>query len=125
MAYETLTDEEKLSNYRIYGHPDGSKMSKAVQLAMPSFLMNEDYKVYNLAGMFLLFVFGPLGMLAKKVFGEKREDYGIDYEGLEEMFMKSQQLAADGEKLTDEAVIDLYFQTKEMKELQSIRELIL
>jgi len=30
LAYETLTDQEKLENYRIYGHPDGSKMSKAV-----------------------------------------------------------------------------------------------
>lgn len=126
MAYETLTDEEKLNNFKIYGHPDGSKMSKAVQLAMPSFLMNEDYKVYNLTGMFLLFVFGPLGMLAKRVSGEKKEDYGIEYQGLEEMFMKSQQLAADGEKFSDEIIVDLYFETKEMKELKlpNIKELI-
>jgi len=51
--------------------------------------MNEEYKVYNLLGLFAVFVFGPLAFLAKKAFGEAKEDYGIQYEGLEEMFMKS------------------------------------
>jgi len=42
------------------------------------------------------------------------------------MFMKSQQLAADGEKFSDEIIVDLYFETKEMKELKlpNIKELI-
>lgn len=89
--------------------------------------MNEDYKIYNLLGLFTIFVFGPLSFLAKKAFGEQKEDYGIDYEGLEEMFMKSQTMAASDEKFTDEKIIELYFETKEMKKLKlaNIKELML
>lgn len=56
---------------------------------MPSFLMNEDYKVYNLIGLFTIFVFGPLLMLARWAFYGSKADYGLDYESLENMFMAS------------------------------------
>lgn len=66
MAYETLTEDEKMNNWKNFGHPDGSKVQQAVQLALPSFLMNKDYQVYSLTGLFVFFVFGPLWFLSYK-----------------------------------------------------------
>lgn len=40
-AYETLTHESKFKNWREYGHPDGALSVKAVELLLPSFLMDK------------------------------------------------------------------------------------
>ena len=38
-AYEILTDPKKHDNWQKYGDPDGSKAYKAMEIALPSFLL--------------------------------------------------------------------------------------
>ena len=40
-AYECLTSEEKFNNWVEYGNPEGSLASKALEVAIPSWLFEE------------------------------------------------------------------------------------
>ena len=42
-AYETLTDKSKYDNWIKYGNPDGSLAMKAIEIALPSILFQEEY----------------------------------------------------------------------------------
>jgi preprotein translocase subunit Sec63 len=59
-AYETLTDEAKFENYRLYGNPDGSLVVRAVEIALPSFLFDEQYKTLVISAFFICFICGPI-----------------------------------------------------------------
>ncbi len=41
-AYETLTDETKYNNWQKYGNPDGSLAFRAIEVALPSFLLEPE-----------------------------------------------------------------------------------
>jgi preprotein translocase subunit Sec63 len=41
-AYETLTDSVKNDNWKKYGDPEGSKAYKAIEIALPSFLLKPE-----------------------------------------------------------------------------------
>ena len=56
-AYETLTDAAKYKNWQEYGNPDGSATSRAFEIALPSFLFKEEYKMLILGVFFILFIF--------------------------------------------------------------------
>ena len=59
-AYETLTDEGKFNNYLKYGDPEGSLAVRAIEVALPSFLFEEEYKVLVLSSFFICFICCPL-----------------------------------------------------------------
>lgn len=59
-AYETLTDETKYENYLLYGNPDGSLAVRAIEIALPSFLFNEEYKTLVISSFFICFICGPI-----------------------------------------------------------------
>ena len=64
-AYECLTDETKFNNWKEYGSPEGSLMWQTFDVAMPSFLMEEDNQIYLLLAFFLTFICVPIVVLAK------------------------------------------------------------
>lgn len=41
-AYEVLTDAKKYDNWQKYGNPDGSMAFRAIEVALPSFLLKPE-----------------------------------------------------------------------------------
>jgi preprotein translocase subunit Sec63 len=54
MAYEVLTDEKKYDNWQKYGHPDGSLAVRAIEVALPSFLLKPE----NQGTVLIVFLIG-------------------------------------------------------------------
>ena len=44
MAHETLTKQGKYDNWRAWGHPDGNRGIAALELMLPSFLLDEAFR---------------------------------------------------------------------------------
>lgn len=55
-AYETLTKQEKFDNWIKYGDPDGSKSIQAFELALPKWLLDEDFRPQLYTMMVIAFV---------------------------------------------------------------------
>jgi len=60
MAYEVLTQEEKYSNWQKYGNPDGSLAYKAIEIALPSFLLKPENQGTVLIVFLLGFICCPI-----------------------------------------------------------------
>jgi preprotein translocase subunit Sec63 len=66
-AYETLTDTQKYDNWKYYGDPDGSSiMYKAIEIALPSFLLRTENHGAVLTVFFLGFICVPLGYVIRR-----------------------------------------------------------
>ncbi len=59
-AYETLSVSAKYDNWQKYGDPDGSKAFKAMEIALPSFLLKPENQSTVLFCFFLGFIFLPI-----------------------------------------------------------------
>ena len=65
-AYETLTDNTKYSNWQKYGDPEGSKAFKAIEIALPSFLLKPENQGMVLTVFFIGFICAPIIWVIKK-----------------------------------------------------------
>jgi len=63
-AYECLTDNEKYKNWVEYGNPEGSLLSKTIDLAVPSFFLKEENQLYVLVIFFASFVIIPMAIIS-------------------------------------------------------------
>ena len=63
-AYECLTDNEKYKNWIEYGNPEGSLLSKTIDLAVPSFFLKEENQMYVLIIFFVSFVIIPMAIIS-------------------------------------------------------------
>jgi preprotein translocase subunit Sec63 len=61
-----LTNAVKFDNWQKYGDPDGSKAYKAIEVALPSFLLKPENQTSVLLVFFLGFICLPIGILFKK-----------------------------------------------------------
>jgi translocation protein SEC63 len=50
LAYETLTKEDKYQNYIRFGDPNGSMSTKAIGLAVPTFILDEAFRPKLISG---------------------------------------------------------------------------
>lgn len=66
-AYETLTDKEKHANWLKYGDPEGSKAFKAIEIALPSFLLDNENHTTVLGVFFLGFICLPIYLVYKRL----------------------------------------------------------
>ena len=55
-AYKTLTVEEKYQNWKEFGHPDGSFSVQAVELLLPTFLMEKEMQPMWITAFFLVMI---------------------------------------------------------------------
>ncbi len=55
-AYKTLTDEEKYQNWKEFGHPDGSFSVQAVELLLPTFLMEKEMQPMWITAGFMVMI---------------------------------------------------------------------
>jgi len=60
-AYDSLTDETAMRNYKIYGHPDGPLSTPAFQMALPKWLLFPEGKIAGV--MLLLYLAGIAGLI--------------------------------------------------------------
>ena len=63
-AHETLTDEELFDNYKKYGDPQGMKLARAFEMALPKWLFSQDMAPTVITWVFIAAIFG---ILAAKV----------------------------------------------------------
>lgn len=63
-AHATLTKEEAFNNYRKFGDPDGPKAVKALELALPTWILAEEFRPTLITAFFTL---GIVAALAIKV----------------------------------------------------------
>lgn len=66
-AYEILTDPKKHDNWQKYGDPDGSKAYKAMEIALPSFLLKQENQSTVLLVFFIGFICLPIILVYKKM----------------------------------------------------------
>jgi len=64
-AHECLTDNEKYKNWVEYGNPEGSLLSKTIDLAVPSFFLKEENQLYVLVIFFASFVIIPMAIISQ------------------------------------------------------------
>jgi preprotein translocase subunit Sec63 len=82
-SYECLTDETKYQNWKEYGNPDGSVVSQTLDLALPSWMFEEENQIIVLCLFLLFFVLFPLLIIANiksASSGPERFDNGIEKE---------------------------------------------
>ena len=58
-ARETLTRQDKFDNWIKYGDPDGSKSIQALKLAMPNWILAQDFR----PKLYTILVTGIIGLL--------------------------------------------------------------
>jgi len=51
-AHSTLTNKEKYNNYLTFGNPDGSMALQAIELAMPMWILDPEFRPTLLTGFF-------------------------------------------------------------------------
>ena len=61
-AYATLTVEHLFENYKMYGDPDGSMTVKALDLAVPRWIFEEDFRPVLITWCFIGGIFGVLAI---------------------------------------------------------------
>ena len=64
-AYDCLTDRTKFDNWITYGNPDGSLLRQSIDIAMPSWLTDENNQITVLLGFFLTFIMIPVAVISK------------------------------------------------------------
>ena len=67
-AYETLTNEAKYDNWKKYGNPDGSLSSRAMEIALPSFLLLPENQGLVLFTFFFGFICCPIVYVFNRYF---------------------------------------------------------
>ena len=77
-AYETLTKKNMFDNYRLYGDPDGSRMQRALDIALPSWLVQEEFHLVLFAGFFATILFLILGLRVWTNKNETQNESGIE-----------------------------------------------
>eukprot|EP00347_Sterkiella_histriomuscorum_P016782 403351874 len=124
-AYEILTDETKYDNWKKYGNPDGSVAMKAVEIALPSFLLKPENSGMVLSVFLVLFICLPIGSVISHMRQRERvHRNGLMNENRIIIIKKIAQLATINEgrcQFTQENMIQIY---EEAIELQQINELL-
>lgn len=64
-ANDCLSDKKKFDNWMAYGNPEGSVMSRSMDIALPSFLKDENNQIYVLVAFFASIVCVPIVIIAK------------------------------------------------------------
>ena len=64
-AYDCLTTREKFDNWIEYGNPDGSSLRRSIDIALPSWLTDENNHVMVLTLFFMTFIMIPVIIIAK------------------------------------------------------------
>jgi preprotein translocase subunit Sec63 len=64
-ANDCLSDRTKFDNWLQYGNPEGSVMSRSMDIALPSFLKDESNQLYVLVAFFASIVLVPIVILLK------------------------------------------------------------
>ena len=64
-ANDCLSDKTKFDNWLQYGNPEGSVMSRSMDIALPSFLKDENNQLYVLVAFFASIVLVPIVILLK------------------------------------------------------------
>jgi len=60
-AIDTLTREDLFQNYQTFGDPEGSKTLKALHLAVPTWIFEEDFRPILLTWGFIAVIAALLG----------------------------------------------------------------
>ncbi|CDW85549.1 dnaj-like sec63 [Stylonychia lemnae] len=133
-AYEILTDKKKYDNWQKYGNPDGSVAYKAVEIALPSFLLKPENSGTILVVFLLVFICLPIGSVIQQqkrfnifqFFSMKRRERfhknGLQNENRIRMLQKiSEIVKSSGGRfnLTDDQILSVY---EEIVEIQQINE---
>lgn len=61
-AYETLTKDDLFYNYKTFGNPEGGLTTRAMALAVPTWIFEEDFKPMLITWGFITIVAGLLGL---------------------------------------------------------------
>ena len=61
-AYETLTNEQKFFNYQKFGDPNGAMTVRALRLALPTWVFDEDFRPFLITWTFITIVAAILGL---------------------------------------------------------------
>ena len=64
-ANDCLSDRSKFDNWLRYGNPEGSVMSRSMDIALPSFLKDENNQLYVLLAFFASIILVPIVILLK------------------------------------------------------------
>lgn len=73
LAYESLTDELAMQNFKKYGHPDGPVSTPSFQLALPQWLIFPEGKVAAVMLILYLGFFVFLGFIVIRLMAPKKE----------------------------------------------------
>lgn len=61
-AYETLTKDDMFYNYQMFGNPDGGLTTRAMFLAVPTWILEDDFRPFLITWIFITVVAALLGL---------------------------------------------------------------